>query len=96
MNFSSDDITSVWVKGWTVLGNDPDFWRKDQCGAWIGKSYYGKKDIQYGWEIDHIDTNTSNNALTNLRPLQWENNASRQDNRLTCPIISNGINNVRR
>jgi hypothetical protein len=94
MAFSNQDIQSVWGKGSIVINNDANIWRKDQCGAWIKKSFYGDRNSQYGWEIDHIDTNTDNNDLSNLRPLQWKNNASRQDGRLTCPVIANGVNNV--
>lgn len=96
MSFSLTDIQSIWEKGQIVPNNDPNVWRKDQCGAWIGRQSYGIRNFQYGWEIDHIDTNTDNNSLSNLRPLQWENNASRQDDRLSCPITANDTKNVRR
>ncbi len=96
MSFSLSDMQSVWEKGQIVSGNDPNVWKKDQCGAWIGRQFYGSRNSQYGWEIDHIDTNTDNNSLSNLRPLQWENNASRQDGRLSCPITANDVKNVRR
>ena len=91
---TDDLIREVWGKGSVVLGNDQNLWRKDQCGAWIGRQFYGNRNSQYGWEVDHIDTNTENNQLSNLRPLQWKNNASRQDERLTCPVRSSGINNI--
>lgn len=93
MAFSNEDIQKVWEKGSFILDNDSNVWRKDQCGAWIGKDFYGDRNSEYGWEIDHIDTNTNNNSLSNLRPLQWKNNASRQDGRLTCPVTANGVRN---
>jgi hypothetical protein len=96
MSFSLNDIQSVWEKGQVDLNNDPNLWRKDQCGAWIGWQFYGNRDSKYGWEVDHIDKSNNNNGLNNLRPLQWENNANRQDGRLSCPITASGINNVRR
>ncbi len=94
MAFSNQDIQNVWSKGSIILGNDSAYWRMDQCGAWIGKVFYGNRNSQYGWEIDHIDTNAENNILSNLRPLQWKNNASRQDGRLTCPVTASGIENI--
>jgi len=94
MAFSDEDIITVWRKGTPVLNNNPAFWRKDQCGAWVGWQFYGNRQSVYGWEIDHIDPNGGNN-ISNLRPLQWTNNAERQEGRLSCPVISNGVNNIR-
>lgn len=53
-NLSEDVIQKVWEKGRVVLNNDSAVWRQDECGAWIGRKYYGNRDSQYGWEIDHI------------------------------------------
>ena len=48
MSFSENTIQKVWEKGTVVSGNDANVWRKDQCGAWIGRLYYGNRDSQYG------------------------------------------------
>ncbi len=88
-------IQQVWNKGQIVRNNDPNEWRKDECGAWIHRSDRGNRNSQYGWEVDHINP-SGNDSLSNLRPLQWENNANKSDGRLTCPITSSGVNNVRR
>lgn len=95
MAFTEDTIQRVWEKGTVVPGNNPHVWRKDQCGAWIGRQFYGDRNSQYGWEIDHIDPD-GGDGLANLRPLQWTNNAERQEGRLTCPVTSSGTSNVRR
>jgi len=98
MSFTDDTVQKVWEKGRIVAGNNPTEWRKDQCGAWIGRQFYGDRNSQYGWEIDHINPVDSGgtDSLSNLRPLQWENNASKQQGRLTCPVVAQGLNNVRR
>ncbi|MGI6222628.1 MAG: HNH endonuclease signature motif containing protein [Prevotella sp.] len=95
-NFTEDTIQKVWEKARIVSGNDPDKWRKDQCNAWIGREYYGNRNSEYGWEIDHITPVSEGGAdiLSNLRPLQWENNASRQNDRLSCKITSSGKRNI--
>ncbi len=95
-NFSDDMIQKVWNKAKVIPGNDPDLWRKDQCGAWIGRDFYGNRNSEYGWEIDHITpvSDGGTDALSNLRPLQWKNNASRQDGRLACKVTSTGTHNV--
>ncbi len=88
-------VQQVWNKGQSVNSNDPNEWRKDECGAWIHRPDHGNRNSQYGWEVDHVNP-SGNDSLSNLRPLQWENNASKSDGRLTCPIISSEVNNVRR
>jgi hypothetical protein len=93
---SNYTVEEVWEKGKTVQGNDPDEWRKDHCGAWIARNKYGKRDSKYGWEIDHItpESEGGKDTLSNVRPLQWENNASKQAGRLTCVVTASGKDNV--
>ena len=91
--FSNEIVQQVWNKGKAVDGDDPAVWRKDACNAWIGKTYYGNRNSQYGWEIDHIDPNGSD-QLSNLRPLQWKNNANKSDGRLKCNVTATGTQNA--
>ena len=93
MAWTDETIQTVWEKGVVVQGNDPARWRKDQCGAWIGRAAYGDRDSIYGWEIDHISPGGSD-AIGNLRPLQWKNNADKSDGRLKCNVTASGNTNV--
>ena len=96
MSFDDDTIRQVWEKGRAVSNNDPNVWRKDECGAWIRRTEHGNRDSQYGWEIDHIDPE-GGDELANLRPLQWENNVATSDTgQLTCVVTAEGTRNVRR
>ena len=95
MGFDDNTVQSVWEKGRVVSGNDPSVWRQDQCNAWICRHLHGNRDSQYGWEIDHItpESEGGSDDLYNLRPLQWKNNASKQDGRLVCSVAATGSDN---
>ena len=88
-------IQRIWEKATVVPGYDPNLWRKDQCGAWICRDDYGERSSDYGWELDHIilRSHGGSDRLFNLRPLHWQNNASRQDSPLICPVRSFGTRN---
>jgi len=94
MNWSEEQIESVWRKASPMQGNDPAHWRKDRCGAWIDRKQYGNRQSQYGWEIDHMNPN-GGDGFANLQPLHWENNAAKSDGPHTCAVTASGVNNVR-
>ena len=43
-----------------------------------------------GWEIDHIkpDSKGGEDIISNARPLQWYNNVTRSNEKLTCPVTA--------
>lgn len=92
-NWTEEMIQKVWKKGQTVSGYDKDVYRKDQCTAWMQRDCYGNRNSSLGWEIDHISPG-GDDILSNLRPLQWENNLDKSNGRLKCNIISDGESNV--
>lgn len=98
MAFTEDQIQKVWEKATIVAKNDPKVFRKDECGAWIARKQYGNRDSSYGWEIDHITPQSKGGGdqLSNLRPLQWENNMSKSDGRLVCVVVANSDKNVKK
>lgn len=83
--FDERMIEAVWRRGTFVPGYT---WRKDKCGAPIKREDYGNRESKYGWEIDHINPDGSDN-LENLQPLQWKNNVAKSDSkggRWTCAV----------
>jgi hypothetical protein len=93
MSWSEEMIEIVLGKGKVVKDNDPNVYRKDQCGALIRRNSYGNRDSQYGWEIDHISPGGPN-IPSNLRPLQWRNNVDKSSGRLKCRVTAKGNKNV--
>jgi len=85
----------VWEKGTKVTSDDGTKWRKDECGAWIYRTSYGKQS-DYGWEIDHIKPQSKDGTddLSNLRPLHWKNNQAKGDGNLKCAVTASGSKNV--
>ena len=94
MVWSEEMIQMVWAKGRIAQDNDKNRWRKDECGAWIGRQGYGNRESQYGWEVDHISPG-GHDQLFNLRPLQWQNNVDKSDGRLKCNVTANGKHNAK-
>lgn len=94
-NWSDDMIQKVWEKGRIVPNNGSPVWRQDECGAWIGRQYYGNRNSQYGWEIDHISPGGAD-TISNLRPLQWQNNVDKSDGHLKCNVTASGKDNITR
>jgi len=98
MSFSDTVVQRVWEKGTIVSGASPDEWRKDACGAWINRGYYGRIDNIYGWEVDHMvpKLRGGSDDLSNLRPLQWENNRAKDAGRTDCVVTSQGNKNIKK
>jgi len=81
-SFTGDQIKAAWNRGVPVPGWNPDYFRKDACGAWIHWVKYGEIMAGgCGWQVDHIRPVAlgGTDAPENLQPLQWQNNLSKGD-----------------
>jgi len=76
--FDEAMIEAVWRKG--TPESDQEVFRRDECDAIMYRHSYGKRE-HWGWEIDHIKPVSlgGTDELSNLRPLQWENNRAKGD-----------------
>ena len=93
MPFTDDEIQQVWEKGTRVPDNNPDVRRKDSATAWIRREKYANRDSKEGWEIHHIDP-SQGDELSNLQPLQWQNNVALQKGNVAPKVISKGDENI--
>lgn len=79
--FGSTTVGAVWQKGRAIDGYDAKIWRYDICGKPMKFSEYGNTNSEHGWEVDHIKpvANGGSDNLSNLQPLQWDNNRKKGD-----------------
>ena len=79
--FSEATKQSVWQKAQITTDYASSVRRLDTCGAPIDWAQYGNTNSKAGWEIDHIKpvSKDGGDELSNLQPLQWENNRHKAD-----------------
>lgn len=91
--YTEQQKVAVWNKARIVQGYHAAYVRADVCGALIEWERYGDTTSKYGWEIDHImpESLGGTDAITNLQPLQWQNNRTKGDSLSLnyCAVRSN-------
>ncbi|MDF1658832.1 MAG: hypothetical protein P1U58_14550 [Verrucomicrobiales bacterium] len=69
--YEREVVESVWNFAEIVPGNDPDLWRKDECGNWIRRLDYGRRESEFGWEIFDPGVGRHSQGVYAMRPMQW-------------------------
>ena len=87
MEFDNKTVQSVWEKARATNDQDPDEWRKDECGAWIKHDQYGNPASEFGWKIETIMPG-EHHALENLRPYQHENSFKMATGQPHCRVTA--------
>jgi hypothetical protein len=77
--FTEEVIEAVWKKARSM--GIYETLRMDAWGWTIVRQDFGNTRSRYGWEIDHIIpvSHGGTDELTNLQPLQWENNRRKDE-----------------
>lgn len=100
MAFTEQEKNLAWKKARIVEGYPPEMYRKDACGAWIAWDKYGRRDNDFGWEIDHIypESLGGDNQPDNLRALHYLNNISKGDDypSYMAAVKAEGNENIRK
>lgn len=83
--FSFDVVEKVWEKARIIPGFDPEYLREDQFGTVIARVFYEecRPGFALGWRIVHIKSpeKGGTNDISNLQPMQWENNPGKPSSR---------------
>ena len=94
MDWSQETVARVWSKARKVYGENPNRFRKDECGAWIAGAHYGNRQSEFGWLIQRRDPNGGDD-VENLCALQWQNCVD-EDGGLIANVIAVRAHNVAR
>ena len=86
MEYSDDQVQTVWEQGRATMDRDPGEWRKDQCGAWLQRAQYNT-DAEFGWKIEAVRTGNPA-VLGNLQPVHWRNGFDVENGKPLCRVTA--------
>lgn len=103
-HWTPEEQKLVWNKAPFIDITRPELGKLDTCRACIKEKYYGDRDSDYGWEIDHIIPEKILKAagvpqdlidhIDNLRPMHWKNNLDKSDYFPKYPATVSAAGNI--
>ena len=94
MELSQEMIARVWSKSKKAYGENPNRFRKDECGAWIAGAQYGNRSSEFGWVIQRRNPN-GDDSLENLCAMHWRNGVD-EEGHLIFNVVAVRSHNVER
>lgn len=94
--YDREVVDRAWARAEIITGNDAELWRKDECGAWMYRLDYGRRDSSFGWEILDPSLGRGDGGIAALRPLQWQNYLDALAAETQSRVTADGLRNVRR
>ncbi len=87
MTLREEIVQQVWEHARVAAGQDPVLWRLDECGAWINRHHYGRKDSEFGWKIENTSAGGAD-TMENLRAFNVGNGFDRSQGRAHCRVVA--------
>ncbi|MEW5943770.1 MAG: hypothetical protein AB1710_07955 [Pseudomonadota bacterium] len=85
MGFNEELVKQVWEKARASYDADSDLWREDECGAWINRHHYGRRDLEFGWLIENVSAGGPDTP-ENLRAFHHGNAFDRAGGHPKCHV----------
>jgi len=78
-------IDIIWQHGRVMPEADPAMWRQDECGAWMRRDQFERRDSPFGWKVERV---SSSSDSENLRPFNLANHYDIANGEAHCRLTA--------